>query len=96
MIGEMDGSARIAWAADGYETIRVLAPRRSQSELADFARSVADAALFNRSVGTLRTALREELGAVFDLRGDDARAHRTSTDLIVTIHPPPADPNPDA
>ena len=94
-MGEMDGSVRIAWSADGYESIRVYAPRRPPEELASFASRVADVALLNRTVQTLRTAMRAELGATFDLQAGRERGDRYESDLLVRFHPPRGEPNPD-
>ena len=47
---EADGSVRIAWKADGYEAIQVRARFRSREELADYARGIADEALFDRTL----------------------------------------------
>ncbi len=91
----MDGSVRIAWTAEGYEAIRVYARRRPQEELASFASRVADAALLNRSIQTLRTALRSEFGATFDLEPGADRGGRYESEVLVIFHPPRGEPNPD-
>ncbi len=90
---QADGSVRISWSADGYESIDVEGRWRSRIELDDFAREVADAALLNRSVEELRTALRRRLGATFDLveLRHDPRGPR----LVTRLHPPRGTPNPD-
>ena len=89
----MDRSARIAWTADGLEAIHVYAPRRSDEELADFARGVADEALLNRTVHDLVAALRRLYDGTFEVQrrvrgGGEARLH-------ITLHPPRGTPNPD-
>lgn len=94
MIPELDGSVVIAWEADGYGQIRVLGLRRSRGELTEFARGVADVALVNRTVHTLRTALRERFGGTFDLQTGPGR-DRAERDLLVSMHPPKGEPNPD-
>ena len=89
----MDGSVRIAWEADGFGAIDVYARWRSRAELAAFARDVADAALFNRTVADLRSALRREHPGEFDLL---AEAHeRSGPRVVVRFHPPRGEPNPD-
>ena len=90
---EMDRSIRIAWAAEGFQSVQVFAPRRSESELGDFARGVADAALLNRSSAGLLVALRRAYDGTFDLREDVVDAHDRR--VIVTLHPPRGNPNPD-
>ena len=64
---ESDGSIRIAWNADGYEAIHVRARFRSREELADYARGIADEALFDRTLPGLRVALRARYPGAFDL-----------------------------
>ena len=96
MTGEMDGSVRIAWTVEGYDAIRVYARRRPQEELAGLASRVADVALMNRSVHTLRSALRREFGATFDVEPGTDRGGRYETEVLVVFHPPMGDPNPDA
>jgi len=88
-----DGSVRIAWAADGYQYIDVYGRWRTRAELEAFARDVADAALFNRTVEDLRTALRRQRPGEFDLvlYPHDRAAAR----VVVRMHPPPGTPNPD-
>jgi hypothetical protein len=83
----------IAWTADGFDTIQVHARWRPREELEAFARDVADLALFNRSLGDLRTALRRAFPGAFDLeviRQGAAGAH-----VVVRFHPPKGEPNPD-
>jgi hypothetical protein len=89
----MDGSVRIAWEADGFSAIDVYARWRPQSELAAFARDVADAALVNRTVADLRTALRRGHPGEFELV--PYPHERTGARLVVRLHPPPGEPNPD-
>ena len=92
----MDGSVRIAWEADGFVGVRVVAERRPTSELVDFARRVADIALFNRTAHTLRSGLRDEFGAAaFELDTSAVRGDRRDGHLIVRFLPPRGEPNPD-
>jgi hypothetical protein len=91
---ELDGSIRIAWNAEGHDTIRVYAPRRTAEELASFAQSVADHALVNRTVRELRVALREEFDGTFDIDSRRERAGRTPF-VMVAMHPPRGIPNPE-
>ncbi|MBA2554557.1 MAG: hypothetical protein H0V10_12900 [Geodermatophilaceae bacterium] len=93
MSGEMDGSVRIAWEADGFVGVRVVAARRPASELAEYARRVADAALFNRTTQTLRSALRHEFGGAFDFDTGVGRGDWRDGHLVVTFHPPRGTPN---
>ncbi len=95
MTGEMDGSVRIAWTAEGYDAIRVYARRRAQEELAWLATRVADVALLNRSVHTLRSALRREFGATFDVEPGADRGGGHESEVLVVFHPPRGEPNPD-
>jgi hypothetical protein len=99
MTPDISGAVRIAWAGDGFESIRVVAPRRRQAELDEFARGVADEALLNRTVHDLRAALRARFGGTFDLDARDARrlgaAARDAPHVLVTLHPPRGEPNPD-
>lgn len=90
---EIEGGVRIAWSAEGFEEIHVVAPRRTTRESDAYARGVADAALMNRTVADLRTALRREFPGEFDLLAvpHDVRGPK----VIVRFHPPPGDPNPD-
>ena len=96
---DISGAVRIAWSGEGYEQIRVVAPRRSRQELDDFARGVADEALLNRTLQDLRSALRRRFDGTFDVDGRDARRlGRNPTDephVLVTLHPPRGEPNPD-
>ena len=95
MLGEMDGSVRIDWSADQAELIRVYAPRRDTEELTAFARRVADHALLNRTVADLRSALRAEFDATFDLEERDPEGADAKGYVVVTLHPPQGLPNPD-
>jgi hypothetical protein len=95
VIPELDGSVVIAWEAEGYRQIRVTGWRRSREELTDFARGVADVALLNRSVPTLRTALRERFGGTFDLDARTARDRISEPQVLVSMHPPKGEPNPE-
>lgn len=92
MFDDLDGSARIAWTADGFDGIRVYGRWRTRDELESFARGVADAALLNRTLPDLRTALRSTFGGTFDL---DVRRRRDGAEVVVSLHPPPGTPNPD-
>ena len=90
---EPDGSIRISWSADGYEAIHVLARFRPRGELEAFARHIADAALFNRTLSDLRVALRAAFPGAFDLiplQHDPSDPH-----VVVRFHPPRGKPNPD-
>jgi hypothetical protein len=91
---ELDGSIRIAWNAEGHDTIRVYASRRTAEELASFARSVADHALVNRTVRELRVALREEFDGTFDIDSRRERAGQTPF-VMIALHPPRGIPNPE-
>jgi hypothetical protein len=92
MIERMDGSRRIAWAADGFDAIDVYARWRGAQELDAFARAVADVALLDRTVNDLRTALRQRFPGQFDLVVDTRPDSRR---VVVSLHPPPGIPNPD-
>ena len=88
-----DGSIRIAWQADGFEAIVVRARFRLRGELETFASGVADVALLERTLPDLRTALRQRYPGAFDLV---TREPTTAPwEVIVTFHPPRAEPNPD-
>ena len=93
MLIEPDGSIRIAWSADGYEAIHVRARFRSPEELADYARGIADEALFDRTLAGLRTALRARYPGAFDLTTHEPQGRPWS--VIVAFHPPPGTPRPD-
>jgi hypothetical protein len=96
---DISGAVRIAWAGDGYESISVAAPRRGRDELDEFASGVADEALLNRTLHDLRTALRRRFDGTFDIEGRDARrlgtGSREEPHVLVTLHPPHGEPNPD-
>ena len=91
----MDGSIRIGWDADGYSAIRVYARRRPQDELLSFGSRVGDVALLNRTVPDLHAALRAEFDATFDLDPRGARGDGEEPFVLVSLHPPPGEPNPD-
>jgi hypothetical protein len=93
MLIEPDGSVRIAWSADGFEAIQVLARFRAREELEAFARDVADAALLNRSLPDLRVALRTRFPGQFDLTTREPRDAEWR--VVVSFHPPKGEPNPD-
>ena len=99
MTPDISGAIRIAWAGDGYDSIRVVAPRRTRAELDEFARGVADEALLNRTAHDLRAALRRRFDVTFDFDARDARRlAATAGDaphILVTLHPPRGEPNPD-
>ncbi len=90
---EQDGTIRIAWQADGYAAIHVQAPFRSLVELEEFARGVADCALTNRSLADLQRALRAAYPGMLDVEAPDADA--PDRRVLVRVHPPPGEPNPD-
>lgn len=90
---DLEAGVRIAWSADGFDLIHVQARWRTREELDRFARGVADAALFNRTVSELNTALRREFPGLFELEtaANDGRGAR----IVVRFHPPPGEPNAD-
>ncbi len=90
---ELDGSVRIAWAADGFAVIRVLAPRRSRSELAAFARTVADVALVERTLVGLRAALRDLHPGAFELQAHRLVREGEEPHVTITLNPPKGEPN---
>lgn len=90
---EPDGSIHIAWAADGFASIRVRARFRTTQELTEYARGVADEALFDRTLAGLRSALRSRFPGAFDLV-TEMPAGRPWT-VIVSFHPPQGTPRPD-
>jgi hypothetical protein len=90
---EPDGSVRIAWQADGYEAIFVHARFRERGELEAYARAVADAALFERSVAALRVALRTSYPGEFDLSTREPATGAWRVD--VRFHPPRREGRPD-
>jgi hypothetical protein len=83
---EPDGSVRIAWQADGYEAIHVHARFRERVELEAYAREVADAALFERTVSDLRVALRRTFPGEFDLSTREPASGAWRVDI--RFHPP--------
>ena len=93
MLIEADGSIRIAWLADGYEAVLVRAPFRAREELSDYARGIADEALFERTVASLRVALRARYPGAFDLVTHQPAGRAWS--VVVTFHPPMGTPRPD-
>jgi hypothetical protein len=97
---DLRSGVRIAWAADGYTAIRVVAPRRPQLELDAFASGVADEALMNRDLRALRSALRRRFDGTFDIdgrqRGMDLGGGPDEPYVLVRLHPPKGEPNPDA
>jgi hypothetical protein len=90
---ENDGSVSIAWEADGFEAIVVRARFRSAQQLRDYARSVADVALLERTLPDLRVALRKRFPGAFDLVTREPAA--APWQVIVSFHPPKGEPNPD-
>ena len=83
---EPDGSVRIAWQADGFEAIHVLARFRERAELEAFARRVADEALFERTVSDLRVALRKAFPGAFEM---STREPATGPwRVVIQFHPP--------
>jgi hypothetical protein len=88
-----DGSIRIAWQADGFEAIYVRARFRPALELDEFARSVADVALLERTLPDLRTALRKHYPGEFDLITEEPVS--APGRVIVSFHPRRGEPNPD-
>lgn len=93
MLVERDGSIRIAWHADGYETIQVRARFRTPEELAVWARGVADEALLERTVRGLHARLRLRYPGAFDLSTREP-AGQPGT-LTISFHPPKGKPRPD-
>jgi hypothetical protein len=96
---DLRAGVRIAWAADGYTSIRVVAPRRPHLELDAFASGVADEALVNRDLRALRSALRRRFDGTFDIdtrqRGMDLGGGPDEPYVLVRLHPPKGEPNPD-
>jgi hypothetical protein len=90
---EPDGSVRIAWDADGYSAIHVQARFRDREELEAFARGVADAALFERTLPHLRTALRAAYPGMFDLTTRQPASGPWR--VVVDFHPPRREGRPD-
>ncbi len=90
---ESDGTIRIGWDADGYEAIHVRARFRSREELAEYARGIADEALFDRTFAGLRVALRAKYPGAFDLVTKQPVGRPWT--VIVDFHPPRGTPRPD-
>jgi hypothetical protein len=90
---QQDGSIMIAWHADGFEAILVRARFRPSHELERFARDVADVALLERTVGTLRAALRQRHPGAFDLHTQEPSGGPWR--VVISFHPPRREPNPD-
>ena len=90
---EPDGSVRIAWQADGYEAIHVTARFRQRAELEEYARGVADAALFERTVHDLRVALRRMFPGSFDLTTREPSGGPRR--VVIAFHPPRGEGRPD-
>lgn len=86
MLIEPDGSVRIAWQADGFEAIHVVARFREREELEHFARGVADAALFERTLHDLRVALRAAFPGAFELSTKEP--HGAPWRVVITFLPP--------
>lgn len=93
MLIEADGSIRIAWEADGYQAIHVRARFRTQDELAGYARGIADEALFERTVASLRVALRARYPGAFDLVTHQPPGRPWT--VVVSFHPPQGTPRPE-
>ena len=93
MLIESDGSIRIAWEADGYQAIHVRARFRSREELSEYARGIADEALFDRTLAGLRVALRARYPGAFDLITEQPQGRPWS--VIVNFHPPKGTPRPE-
>lgn len=96
---DVSGAVRIAWSADGYVAIKVLAPRRSHAELDAFVRGVADEALVHRDLHALTSALRRRFDGTFDVEGrapgTELGGGPAEPEVLVTLHPPRGEPNPD-
>ena len=90
---ELDGSVRIAWNADSFEAIHVLARFWPDDHLQRLARGVADVALTNRTLHDLRRGLRGRFGGTFDLQAPDEDA--PDRRVLITFHPPPGEPQPE-
>jgi hypothetical protein len=90
---EPDGSVRIAWQADGYVAIHVYAHFWPHRQLTDYASSVADVALTNRTIHDLRRGLWQRFGGSFDMEAPDQDA--ADTRVRIAFHPPRGEPNPD-
>jgi hypothetical protein len=83
---EPDGSVRISWTADGFEAIHVVARFRERAELETYARGVADAALFERTLHDLRVALRRMFPGAFELSTREPAG--APARVVVTFLPP--------
>jgi hypothetical protein len=92
---EIDGTETIAWDADGFLAIKVSAPRRSRAELTEFARGVADVALLERTLVRLQGGLRERFPGAFDLLPQRHVREGEVPHVLVRLHPPKGEPNPD-
>lgn len=90
---EKDGSVRIAWLADGFESIHVYARFWPPGEAAVRAAAVADVALTNRNLHDLRRGLRQRFGAGFSLQAPDEDA--PDRRVAIFFDPPIGPPNPD-
>jgi hypothetical protein len=88
-----DGSLRIAWTAEGFEAIHVLARFWPDEHAQRLAQVVADVALTNRTVHDLRRSLRQQFPGSFDIEAPDQDA--PDRRVLITFHPPPGEPNPD-
>jgi hypothetical protein len=93
MLVEPDGSIRIAWSADGYEAIHVVARFRGQDELAGYARRIADIALLERRLPDLRVALRRAFPGAFDLTTREPSG--APWRVVVSFLPPKGEPRPE-
>ena len=84
---------RIAWLADGYEAIHVLARFWPDAHLQQLAQGVADVALTNRTLHDLRRGLRLSFGGTFDIEAPDQDA--PDRRVVVHFHPPRGTPRPE-
>lgn len=91
---ELDGSVRIAWAADSMTAIHVMAPQRSRRELDAFASVVADVALLERTVRGVRGTLRDRYPGAIESQVRDSGADAAAPYLLVTMRPPRREPDP--
>jgi hypothetical protein len=93
MLIEPDGSIRIAWQADGFEAVHVMARFRERAEHEEWARGIADIALFERTFADLRAAIvRAWPGAcTIGTRRPAGGAAR----VVVAFHPPRGEGRPD-
>ena len=90
---QQDGSIRISWSAEAFDSIFVRARFRPHEELEEFARLVADVALLERTLSDLRTALRKRFPGSFDLITQESVSKPWH--VVVSFHPPRGEPNPD-